>query len=73
MMMVQIPAQYVVNEQNQKTAVLLPVSVYQQLLEDLHDLAIVAQRREDPAINLIEMVTRLGLEDDLQHPISSES
>ena len=67
------PAQYVVDEQNRKTAVLLPVAVYQQLLDDLHDLAVVAQRREDSTINLAEMISRLGIDDDIQHSISSES
>ena len=71
--MLALPVQYVVDEQNQKTAVLLPVATYNQLLEDLHDLAIVAQRREDTSINLNEMIGRLGIYNDLQHSISAES
>ena len=63
--MLSIPAQYVVNEQGKKTAVLLPFATYEQLLEDLHDLAVVAQRRERTPIDLEQMLKRLGLEDEL--------
>ena len=63
--MLTIPAQYVVNEKGKKTAVLLSLATYEQLLEDLHDLAIVAQRREQKPIDLSKMLQRLGLEDEL--------
>ena len=63
--MISLPAQYVVNEKGNKTAVLLPLAIYEQLLEDLHDLAIVAQRREETPINLSQMLKRLGLENEL--------
>ena len=44
--MLAIPAQYVIDAKGQKTAVLLPIATYEQLLEDLHDLAMVAQRTD---------------------------
>jgi hypothetical protein len=50
----------------EKTAVLLPIATYEQLLEDLHDLAMVAQRREEAPINLEEMLQRLGIDNELQ-------
>ena len=56
-----LPAQYVINEKGQKTAVLLPLATYEQLLEDLHDLAIIAQRQQETPINLAEMLSRLGI------------
>ncbi len=64
--------QYVVDEKNQKTAVLLPIPVYEQLLEDLHDLAMIAQRREETSINLADMLERLGIQDDVHDSISEE-
>lgn len=64
--MLTLPAQYVIDTKGQKTAVLLSIATYEQLLEDLHDLAIVAQRREETPINLDEMLQRLGIEDELQ-------
>lgn len=64
--MIDFPAQYVVNDEGQKTAVLLPIQTYEQMLEDLHDLAVVAQRREAKSINLDEMLKRLGIQSELQ-------
>ena len=64
----QIPlAQYVVNELGQKTAVLMPIEAFEQLVEDLHDLAMIAQRQKEPELNLNEMLKRLGINDELQH------
>jgi PHD/YefM family antitoxin component YafN of YafNO toxin-antitoxin module len=51
--------QYVIDTKGNKTAVILPLKQYEQLLEDLHDLAIVAERREEKPISLEEMKRRL--------------
>ena len=51
--------QYVIDTKGNKTAVILPLERYEQLLEDLHDLAIVAERREEKPISLEEMKRRL--------------
>ena len=51
--------QFLVDEAGRKTAVILPVRRYKKLLEDLHDLAVVAERREEEAISLQEMKRRL--------------
>ena len=50
---------YVVDSEGKKTGVILPVAEYEQLLEDLHDLAVVAERRAEEPINLAEMKRRL--------------
>ena len=42
--------QYVVDGKGQKTAVILSIEKYEELLEDLHDLSIIAERRDDPTI-----------------------
>ncbi|NJS39389.1 MAG: hypothetical protein HC783_10625 [Rhodobacteraceae bacterium] len=42
--------QYLTDEHGDRTAVVLPISEYEKLLEDLEDLAVVAERREIPAI-----------------------
>ncbi len=47
------------DEGGRKTAVILPVTRYKKLLEDLLDLAVVAERREEEAIGLDEMKRRL--------------
>jgi len=50
-----IKEQYIVDNKGKKTAIILPMKQYEQLLEDLHDLAIVAERRNEPVISLEEM------------------
>ena len=42
--------QYVTNEKGRKTAVLLPIDDYEKLLEDLDDLAVIAERRSEETI-----------------------
>ena len=34
------------------SAVILPVQEYEELLEDLHDLAVIASRKDAPLISL---------------------
>ena len=51
--------QYVVNPVGKKTAVILSLKHYERLQEDLHDLAIVAERREEHPISLEDMKRRL--------------
>ena len=52
-------AQYVVDEKGRKTGVLLSLEQYEKLLEDLHDLAVVAERKSEKPISLTEMKRRL--------------
>lgn len=52
---------YVINTQGKKTGVLLSLKQYQQLLEDLHDLTILASRRDETPVTLEEMKRRLQL------------
>lgn len=56
--------QYVVDREGKKVAVILPFEQYRQMKEDLHDLAVVAERREEAPISLEEMKRRL-VEDGL--------
>ncbi len=51
--------QYVVDTEGNKTAVILSLERYERLMEDLHDLAIVAERREEEPISLEGMKRRL--------------
>jgi PHD/YefM family antitoxin component YafN of YafNO toxin-antitoxin module len=51
--------QYVVDTKGKKTGVLLSLKRYRQLMEDLHDLAVVAERREEKPVSLSEMKRRL--------------
>ncbi len=40
--------EFITNKKGHKRAVVLPIEEYQELLEDLHDLATIAERREEP-------------------------
>jgi PHD/YefM family antitoxin component YafN of YafNO toxin-antitoxin module len=51
--------QYVIDASGAKTAVILSIEQYEQLLEDLHDLAIVAERRSEQAISAADLKKRL--------------
>ncbi len=51
--------QFIVDEKGRKTAVVLPFRRYQKLMEDLHDLAVVAERRSEKSVSLDEMKRRL--------------
>ena len=42
--------QFIVDDKGNKTGVVLSVRHYQRLMEDLHDLAAVAERRSEKAI-----------------------
>ena len=51
--------QYITDEKGQKKAVILPIERFDQLLEDMEDLAIVAERREEPTISHQEVYEML--------------
>lgn len=51
--------QFVVDTNGRKTGIILSLKRYQELMEDLHDLAVVAERRAERPIRLEEMKRRL--------------
>lgn len=51
--------QHVVDEKGNRIAVILPLTEYQNLKEDLHDLAMVAERRDEGTIDLAELKKRV--------------
>lgn len=51
--------QFITDENGQRVAVVLPVADYEELLEDVADLAAVAERREEERISLAEVKQRL--------------
>jgi len=54
-----VQEQFVVDTNGRKTGVILSLKRYQELMEDLHDLAVVAERRAERPISLEEMKRRL--------------
>lgn len=53
-------ARYVIDSKGKRTGVILPLEAYEQMVEDLHDLAKVAERKKEKPITLAEMKRRLG-------------
>lgn len=51
--------QYLTDDTGRKTAVLLPIDQYEKLLEDLEDLAAMAERRNEPTISHEEFIQEL--------------
>jgi PHD/YefM family antitoxin component YafN of YafNO toxin-antitoxin module len=51
--------QYVTDTKGNKLSVILSLERYERLMEDLHDLAIVAERRNEQPISFEEMKRRL--------------
>jgi PHD/YefM family antitoxin component YafN of YafNO toxin-antitoxin module len=49
----------VIDRKGRKTDVVLSLREYRRLLEDIHDLAAIAERRSEKAISLEEMERRL--------------
>jgi PHD/YefM family antitoxin component YafN of YafNO toxin-antitoxin module len=54
-----IQEQFIVDTKGKKTGVILSMKQYEKLMEDLHDLAVVAERRAEQPISLDEMRRRL--------------
>ena len=55
----QLKLQYITDKSGKKTAVILPIQEFQKLLEDIEDLAAVAERREEPSISHDELLAEL--------------
>ena len=53
------PVKYITDDHGERTAVVLPIADYEKLLEDLEDLVVVAERREEPAIPHEQFVSEL--------------
>jgi PHD/YefM family antitoxin component YafN of YafNO toxin-antitoxin module len=51
--------QYVTNRDGEKTAVIVPYEDFQELLEDLEDMAAVAVRRDEPTVSHDEVLAEL--------------
>ena len=51
--------QFLVDPEGKRTAVVLPMKQYERLLEDMRDLSVVAERREEGTVSLRELKRRL--------------
>ena len=51
--------QFIVDESGIKKAIILPMEDYEELLEDIHDLAVIAERKDEPTISFEDLKKRL--------------
>ncbi|MEK6681981.1 MAG: hypothetical protein AABY79_08465 [Nitrospirota bacterium] len=51
--------QFIIDESGVKKAIILLMEDYEELLEDIHDLAVIAERKDEPSISLDELKKRL--------------
>ena len=54
--MLRSKSQFIVDDNGKKTAVIIPIEDYERLLEDLADLAVIAERRDESG-DPLEVVT----------------
>lgn len=59
--------QYITDEKGGKVAVVIPISDYEKLMEDISDLTSVAERRNEETVSLAEVKKRLIIDGLLQH------
>lgn len=57
--MAQTKKQFLFDENGEKTAVLLPIQEYEALMKDIQDLAIIAERRDEPRMPIDGVKERL--------------
>jgi len=51
--------QYITDEKGRKKSVILSISKFQELIEDIEDLAAVAERRDEPKISHKSLLAEL--------------
>lgn len=57
--MAQLHTQYITDNTGQRVSVVIPLAEFEELLEDLNDLATAAERRNEPTITHNELLTGL--------------
>jgi PHD/YefM family antitoxin component YafN of YafNO toxin-antitoxin module len=51
--------QYVTNETGEKEAVILPIEEFNELVEDLEDLVVIAERQDEATIPFNQVIDEL--------------
>ena len=54
-----VEPEYITDHEGRKTKVVLPLEVFEELLEDLHDLSVIAERRDESRISFEEFEKNL--------------
>jgi len=59
--------QFLTDDRGQKVAVVIPIGDYEELMEDVADLASVAERRDDERLSLADVKKQLIADGLLPH------
>ena len=51
--------EYITDEKGEKKAIILPISEFEKLIEDIEDLAALAERREESTISHEDLIAEL--------------
>jgi hypothetical protein len=54
-----LPVQYITDQSGEKSAVILPIDLFYQLLEDLEDLAVAVERSDEPNVPHQQLIDEL--------------
>lgn len=57
--------QYIVDADGHKTAVILPIEEYEEILEDLHLSRVARERRDEPRRPFTEVVEEMRAESEI--------
>ncbi len=57
--MATLSEKYIVDGKGKKSEVILPIEKYNELLEDIHDLGIIAERKNDKTLSFDEIKKRI--------------
>jgi hypothetical protein len=58
-MNLKLKEKYILNEKGKKESVILNLKTYEELVEDLEDLYIIAERKNEPSVSIAQL--RRGL------------
>ncbi len=58
--------QYVTNPEGEKAAVILSIYEFRELLEDIDDLVMLAERRDEPTVSHDDLIAELKRDELLQ-------
>ena len=62
----ELSVQYITDAAGEKSAVILPIDQFVQLVEDLNDLAIIVERVDEPTISHEQLLNELKADGLLQ-------
>jgi len=60
-------SQFIIDESGAKKAIILPIEDYEELLEDIHDLTVMAERKDEPRISPEELKNKLKADGLIQN------